>query len=305
MKKQIQQITILGYHVFGVDLRDDGEFDEIFTVEEGPADDKAAITAWYAERGYRLTTVAHEGVVTIDLDLREIYLKGRKPSADADQTAVVTSEKTKTPPASNPDAEAPAVPQAQDTARDAGVVVETEKKKYRGGASARLYEYIRNHPEQGVLKMIADATGGKLTEENVRDMVNGKAQCGRWFTVVGKALDELAAAEAARLAESALRSDPKTPFIYGRGAGLNGVDEAKLRRKVQAALVNYAAKHGQNLKPIVRATSNGVTEDTLRAILADCDAGRLQHVQVVDIALKKLALAETNGDSDNRSYDMA
>jgi hypothetical protein len=74
--------------------------------------------------------------------------------------------------------------------------------------------------------------------------------------------------------------------------GLGELDDAKLRRKTQAALVNYFAKHGADIRPLIRATGNRVTERTLRDMLANSTAAATKHWQTVDAALKKLALED-------------
>jgi hypothetical protein len=201
------------------------------------------------------------------------------------------------------------------------------KKK---GISARLDDYIRQHGADGCKQIINAAPSLLLTEDEIRDVANGKAKSGRWWQAIGKVLDslELPADKPAgfqpeemnEYGDELTRPDnnpepPATktpnkgapPPIWNQGPDVNGlgvIDEDKLRRKTQAALIHYCAKHGSDLKPVVRATKGRVTEDTVKAILADCNAGRLVYVQAVDTALKKLAVADAGRASDSRGYDM-
>ena len=74
---------------------------------------------------------------------------------------------------------------------------------------------------------------------------------------------------------------------------LGKIESAKLRRKAQSALRTYCEKHGYtDLRPVIRATGNRVTEGTLRGMLTDSSAFEAKHWLAVDAALKKLALAE-------------
>jgi hypothetical protein len=77
---------------------------------------------------------------------------------------------------------------------------------------------------------------------------------------------------------------------------LGEIDEDKLRRKTQKALIFWCKKHGDDLKPIRRASIGKVNEATLRTMLTDSSAFKVQHWIAVDKALKKLALAETKSD---------
>jgi hypothetical protein len=172
-----------------------------------------------------------------------------------------------------------------------------KKAPPKKGTAGRLYEYIRQHPEPGVIKSIADATNGKLTEDNVRDMVNGKATCGRWFTAAGNALDILEAdASAAKQSEQGKTKKGVLPNFWGTSPnpeGMGVVEESKLRRKTQKALIFWCQKHGaDDLKPITRATIGKVNEATLRVMLTDDSAFEVKHWAAVDKALKSLALKE-------------
>lgn len=75
--------------------------------------------------------------------------------------------------------------------------------------------------------------------------------------------------------------------------GLGLIEENKLRRRAQAALSNWCQKHGSaNLRPVVRATGNRLTERTLREMLANTSYGSTKYWTALDNAMKRLALKE-------------
>ncbi len=86
---------------------------------------------------------------------------------------------------------------------------------------------------------------------------------------------------------------PNPPVAEGAGE----LDEQVIRR-VHAALVDYVAKHGaDNLRLIVRATGNRVTEKTLNTMIEDPNAEglKVKYFQAVDKALQKMTLTEAGG----------
>jgi hypothetical protein len=86
---------------------------------------------------------------------------------------------------------------------------------------------------------------------------------------------------------------PAPTFKPAEEIELGVIDEARLRRKTQAALISYFAKHGaDNLRPIIRATGNRVTESTLRDMQKDSTIFSIKHWVAVDKGLKSLALKE-------------
>lgn len=94
--------------------------------------------------------------------------------------------------------------------------------------------------------------------------------------------------------EAAHKAKTKAPVEEGLGE----LDDAKLRRKTQAALINYFAKHGDGtMRPLIRATGNRVNEETLQTMLTDSQAFKTRHWAAVDAALKKLALAEIHQEA--------